>query len=318
MPKPLYPQSIIEFQQWFPDEQACIDYLYKTRWPDGFKCPICGDTEAYYISSRRLFQCKSNKHQTYLTAGTVMQGTRTSLLTWFWAAYLLTTETPGISSIQLQRQLKIRFHETAFNILHKLRAAMVNPFRDKIGSVVEVDETYIGGPTTGGKRGRGTKKAIVIVAVEIKKTAKGKRIAGRLRLRHIKDASEQSVIPFIRDSVTKNSTIITDAFKSYSNLEKYGYKHKPIIQRVTGRESSLPMAHIVFSNLKSWLKGTFHGVSSKHLQAYLNEFVFRFNRRFYPMAGFQTLLGLSSKVEYPTYKGLYSGEWKHPNPRQDV
>jgi transposase-like protein len=301
MPRPDFPHSIIEFQQWFPDEEACIKYLYESRWPDGFICPVCGDTEAYYITTRRAFKCKANGHQTYLTAGTVMHGSHTPLAIWFWTAYLVTTVTPGISAVQIQRQLGITY-ETAFNILHKLRSSMFNPERTKIKGVIEVDETYIGGPTTGGKRGRGTEKAIVAIAVE-----RIKDHAGRVRLRHIEDVSESSLIGFIKDSAEKGSTIITDEFPSYRNINKYGYRHRI--------EEDLRLAHLVASNLKTWIKGIFHGVSEKHLQAYLNEFTFRFNRRRTPMAAFQTLLGLSSKVEdWPTYKELYSGKWEHPNP----
>jgi transposase-like protein len=303
---PDYPHSILEFQQRFSTEEACERYLFQTRWPKGFSCPICQDREFYYIKSRRVLQCKSNRHQTYLTAGTVIHGSRTPLVKWFWASYLLTTIKTGISAYQLHKQLGVR-HETAFNILHKLRASMVNPLRDKIGSVVEVDDFYIGGTTTGGKRGRGTKKSPVIVAVE-----KVGNHAGRMRLRKIKDVSESSVIPFIKDNVKPKSIIITDGFLSYINVRKYGYSHKPI-QSEDGK--GLPMAHLVISNLKTWIKGIFHGVSQKHLQAYLNEFVFRFNRRFYPMAGFHTLLGLSSKVKFPTYRELYDGDWIHPNPK---
>jgi len=290
MLKLIYPKNIIEFTHQFPDEESCIKYLYHSQWPEGFVCPKCGDTEYYYISTRRVLKCKANGHHTYLTAGTIMHGSRQPLLTWFWAAYFMTTETPSISAVQLQRQLGIKRYEVVFQLLHKLRASMVNPFRDKIGSIVEVDETYIGGPTTGGKRGRGTSKAIVIIAVE----RRGKK-AGRVRLRHIKDVTESTVISFMKDSVSKGSTIISDAFTSYQNLSRYGYKHKCVVQDEVGKESSLPIAHLVISNLKTWLKGTFHGVSSKHLQAYLNEYMFRFNRRFYPMAGFRTILGLSSK-----------------------
>lgn len=304
MPRPDFPKSILEFQQWFPDEEACIKYLYESRWPDGFICPVCGDQEAYYIKTRRLFQCKTNMHQIYLTAGTVMHGSHTPLTDWFWAAYFVTTVTPGISSIQLERQLGIR-HETAFNILHKLRAAMVNPDRTKIKGMVEVDETYIGGPTTGGKRGRGTEKAIVVVAVE-----RIKNHAGRVRLRHIEDVSSSSLIGFVKDNVEKESTVVTDEFPSYKGLDRYSYRH--II------EEDLPLVHLVISNLKTWIRGIFHGVSDKHLQAYLNEFTFRFNRRKTPMAAFQTILGLTSRVgDWPTYESLYSGEWEHPNIPKD-
>jgi transposase-like protein len=237
-----------------------------------------------------------------------MHNTRMRLKTWFYAAYLLTTETPGMSAVQLQRQLGLKRYETTFNMLHKLRASMVNPFRDKIQGIVEVDETYVGGPKEGGKRGRGTKKALVIVAVENRNHR-----AGRIRMRHIKNASEKSVIPFIQHSISKKSIIVTDSFKSYGNLKQYGYAHESVLQQIP-EKGRLSLIHIVISNLKTWIRGTFHGaVSPKHLQAYLNEYVYRFNRRFYPMSGFRSLLGLVPVVRYPTYKGLYKGRWKHPN-----
>jgi len=301
MPRLDFPKSELEFHQWFPNEEACIKYLYESRWPDGFICPVCGDTEAYYITSRKLFECKTNGHQTSLTSGTAMHGSHEPLLKWFIAAYHITTETPGISAVQLQRQLGLKRYETAFNMLHKLRAAMYNPERTRINGQVEVDETYVGGPTTGGKRGRGTEKAIVVVAVE-----RRNKHAGRIRLRHIDNVSGQSLIGFIKNTVEVGSTIITDDFPGYTNVSRSGYRH--II------EEDLKLVHLVISNLKTWIKGTFHGVSEKHLQAYLNEFTFRFNRRRTPMAAFQTILGLTSKVDWPTYEELYSGKWEHPNP----
>lgn len=306
-----YPQNILDFQRTFATEQACERYLFKARWPKGFTCPVCGDKEYFYLPSRKVFECASNKHQTSLTAGTIMHRTKLPLQYWFWSAYLVTTDTTGMSALQLQRQLGLKRYEPAYNLLHKLRASMVNPEREQIGSTVEVDETYVGGPTTGGKRGRGTQKAIVIVAIERKRNGH----AGRIRLRKIPNVSEKSVMGFIQDVVRPGSTVITDGLTSYRNLSSYGYKHRAI-PGVHQDEAALPLAHIAISNMKTWLKGTFHGVSKKHLQAYLNEYVFRFNRRFRPMAGFRTVLGLSSKVKrWPTYDELYSGAWKHPNPK---
>lgn len=310
MSRPDFPRTILEFQQLFSTEEACQHYLYESRWPDGFICPVCGSTEFSYIRTRLLFQCKPHQHQTSLTAGTIMHGTRAPLRVWFWAAYLMVTSSTAISALQLQRQLGLSRYETAFNILHKLRSATFRHNREKIGPIVEVDETYIGGPVAEGKRGRGAEKSIVAVAVERRNGH-----AGRIRLRQIKDVSERSLISFIMDTVEERSKVITDSFSAYKNLSYYGYDHKPVLQ--SGHDSALPLAHLVFSNLKTWLKGTFHGVSDKHLQAYLNEFTFRFNRRKTPMAAFQTILGLASNVErWPTYKGLYKGTWKHPNPKR--
>ena len=302
-----YPRSIIDFQRTFRTEQDCEKYLYLSRWPNGFVCPKCGDTKYYYISARRTFQCKRNRHQVSLTADTVMHRTKQPLLLWFWAAYIMTTETPGISALQLQRQLGLKRYEVAYTLLQKFRASMVRHDRNKIYGTVEVDETYIGGATTGGKRGRGTRKTIVVAAVE----RKGKYM-GRIRLRKIPDVSENSLLKFIKDVIEPRSYIETDGFSSYQNLERNGYEH--VVISSPDEDMPLPKAHLVFSNLKTWLKGTFHGVSPKHLQAYLNEFVFRFNRRKTPMAAFQTLLGLSTHVEkWPTYDKLYSGQWVHPN-----
>jgi transposase-like protein len=306
-----YPKSIMEFQRTFQTERDCIEYLFKSRWPNGFDCPVCGNREFYYIEKRKVFQCK-NRHQTSITAGTVMHRTKQPLLLWFWAAYIMATETPGVSALQLQRQLGLKRYEVAYNLLQKLRASMVRHDRDRIHGTVEVDETYVGGATTGGKRGRGTKKTIVVAAVE----RKGKYM-GRIRLRKISDVTENSLLTFIKDVIEPGSDIETDGFSSYQNLKKHGYKHRPIAPDDV--DIALPKAHIVFSNLKTWLRGTFHGVSPKHLQAYLNEFVFRFNRRKTPMAAFQTLLGLSTNVtKWPEYRTLYKGKWVHPNTPQSV
>lgn len=302
-----YPKSIMEFQKTFQSERDCEEYLFKSRWPDGFVCPECGDREFYYIATRKVFKCKRKGHQTTLTANTVMHRSKQPLLLWFWASYVVATETPGISALQLQRQLGLKRYEVAYNMLQKLRASMVRHDRSMIHGTIEVDETYVGGATTGGKRGRGTKKAIVVAAVE----RKGK-FMGRIRLRKISDVTEASLLKFIKDAIEPGSYVETDGFSSYHNLNKHGYNHRPIAPDDV--DLALPKAHIVFSNLKTWLRGTFHGVSPKHLQAYLNEFVFRFNRRKTPMAAFQTLLGLSTNVtKWPEYKTLYEGKWVHPN-----
>lgn len=166
MARPDFPRSIIEFQRLFSSEEDCWAYLFKSRWPDGFVCPKCGDTAYYFLRSRGLFRCKRHDHQISVTCDIVLHRTRTPLQLWFWAAYLVTTQSNSISAWQLRKQLGIERYETAFNMLHKLRSAMVRPDRDKIGPLVEIDETYIGGIATGGKRGRGTRKSLVIVAVE--------------------------------------------------------------------------------------------------------------------------------------------------------
>ena len=243
------------------------------------------------------------------------------LSVWFWGAYLVTTQTPGQSALQFQRQLGLKRYETAFQMLHKLRAGLVRPERDTIGDQypVEVDELFVGGHTKG--EGRGVHhKAIVIGAIEVrprKAPVKGVRrtfYAGRLRLRLVPNREAKSLTKFVRENVAKGAVVHTDGWTGYDDLEALGYVHKPLVidgdpERI---EAHLPMIHIAFSNLKSWLLGTHHGVSHRHLQAYLNEFVFRFNRRFYPMTAFNSALGLAAHASAPTYKKLYSGDWTYP------
>jgi transposase-like protein len=239
----------------------------------------------------------------------------------------MTTQTPGQSAVQFQRQLGIATYETAFTMLHKLRAGMVRPDRDTIGGEhpVEVDECYIGGNAKG--EGRGVHHQTTVVgAVEVRtRTDDGKKhkrsfYAGRLRLRVVtggeagsgRDA--ESLTTFIKENVAPDSTVRTDGWAGYNGLTDLDYVHDALALNGDPEkaEKHLPMIHIVFSNLKTWILGTHHGrIEPHHLQAYLNEFVFRFNRRFYPMTSFNSVLGIAARTVPPTYAQLYSGEWKH-------
>jgi hypothetical protein len=270
-----------------------------------------------------------------LTAGTVMQATHTPLSTWFWGAYLVTTQTPGQSALQFQRQLGLSRYETAFQILHKLRAGMVRPERDMIGGdfPVEIDECFVGGRSRG--TGRGIHDmATVIGAVEVRVRKNGepraatkhqayrkgtplKKLvyAGRLRLRVIPNRDAKNLLVFALENVAKGTVIRTDAWRGYEELPKLGFSHDPLTLAgdPENAEQHLPIIHLVFSNLKTWILGTHHGaIGQHHLQAYLNEYVFRFNRRFYPMTAFNSLLGLAAHATSPTYEELYSGAWRHP------
>ena len=287
------------------------------------KCGSIG--EPYRFAKRRsvVLRCRACQANISLMAGTVMQDSHTPLSIWFWGAYLVATQTPGQSAMQFQRQLGLRRYETAFQILHKLRAGMVRPERDAIGSLypVEVDETLVGGRTKG--EGRGVHhKATVAGAIEVRPRPAGangmkpKRAvyAGRLRLRLVANRGAKTLTGFVQENVTKGAVVRTDGWQGYDELAALGYSHEPMVldgdpERT---DAHLPMIHIAFSNLKTWLLGTHHGVSHQHLQAYLNEFVFRFNRRFYPMTAFNSVLGLASHASAPTYETLYSGEWTHP------
>ena len=319
-----FPTSLPEFQRVFPTDSACAVYLERLRWPDDFECPKCGHKGEPYRFPKRtavVLRCRACKSNASLTAGTVMQGTHTPLSIWFWGAYLATTQTPGQSALQFQRQLGLTRYETAFQILHKLRAGMVRPDRDTIGEEhhpVEVDETLIGGNTRG--EGRGVHhKTLVVGAVEVRQrenqVTKSRRqiYAGRLRLSVVEDRTAKTLVGFVEKNVTKGSLIRTDAWQGYDGLFDIGYSHHPVVMggKPERADEHLPLIHIIFSNLKAWIIGTHHGVSGQHLQGYLNEYVFRFNRRFYPMTAFNSVLGLAAHTVSPTYAQLYSGEWTH-------
>ncbi len=292
----------MEFQERFATEQACREYLFCSRWPEGFVCRACGSSTCGEMHIARLvWQCKACGQQTSATAGTVLHATRTPLRVWFWAAYLVATHHPGISAKQLQRQLGLARYETAWLILHKLRRAMVAPEREALKDEVEVDECWIGGVDPG-QHGRepGT-KTLVGVAVEVRG-----RGSGRLRLRPLDDASGPTLRAFVGDVVANGAVVHTDGWRSYRPIVKDGYEHRPRSQRAAAHDDEpiLPRAHRAISNLKLWLAGTHRGVSPEHLPVYLDEYVFRHNRRHTPMAAFQTLLGLGALHEPTTYRQI--------------
>ena len=329
-----FPKSLPEFQRIFPDDAACGSYMERLRWPEGFSCPHCGTIgDPYRFDARpAVLRCRACKRDASLTAGTVMERTHSPLSTWFWGAYLVTSMTPGMSATQFQRQMGLRRYETAFQILHKLRAGMVRSDQDKIGCTytVEMDEVWVGGRTRGQGRGNHN-KTLVAGAIEVrrrlpkkpdifgyKSTAiprRGNIYAGRLRLSVVPDRTAKSLGGFAKASIEPGSEVITDDWSGYAGLSKCDFKHRPFAERGDPQvaEMYLPLIHLVFSNLKSWILGVHHGVSPQHLQAYLNEFTFRFNRRFYPFNAFRSLLGIGAGAESATYNELYSGDWEHPN-----
>jgi hypothetical protein len=290
----------MEFQERFASEQACREYLFACRWPDGFCCRRCGGGEVGAMHhARRVWQCKSCGAQTSVTAGTVMHKTQMPLRRWFWAAYLVATHHPGISAVQLQRQLGIRRHETAWMMLHKLRRAMVAPEREPLKGEVEV-EFYLGGLEEGlGGRER-VKKTPVAVAIEVRG-----RGSGRLRLQVLADVSRHSLLPFVQSAVSVDAIVHTDGWKGYDRVSRLGYDHRPRWQTTAPEgEQLLPRAHRAVSNLKAWLHGTHRWASREHLPVYLDEYVFRHNRRGNPRAAFQTLLGLSTHHQPSSYRQI--------------
>lgn len=271
-----FPRDLLEFEARFSTDAACREYLFQLRWPDGFRCPRCGGQKSWPISGV-LLQCSGCSYQSSVTAGTIFQDTRKPLTLWFRAVWWVTSQKNGASAMGLQRVLGLRSYKTAWTWLHKLRRAMVRPDRDRLTGRVEVDETYLGGLEEG-VRGRQTeRKALIIVAAQ----EDGPGI-GRIRMRRIVDASADSLVPFIQDSVEAGSVVHTDGWLGYEPLKSNSYDHE--ITFLKGKKKTpselMPRVHRVISLLKRWLMGTHQGaVSLEHLDYYLDEFTFRFNRR---------------------------------------
>lgn len=303
-----YPNSVGEVQSWFSTDADCLDYLEWLRWPDGFVCPACGQPGGWRLGDGR-FRCGSCRSATSVTAGTIFDKTRTPLTVWFMACWLFATQKDGVSAQSLQRALEISSYQTAWAMLHRLRSALVRPGRERLTGRVEVDETFIGGEEPGLRGGRQKgKKSLVAVAVEVREP-KG---FGRCRMAILPDASAASLHPFVTNHVAPGATIVTDAWQGYAGIDELGYtreRHSQRAARLRGEDPNglLPGVHRIASLAKRWLLGTHQGsVDEGHLQAYLDEFVFRFNRRTSRSRGlvFHRVLGLAVGHEPVRYREL--------------
>jgi transposase-like protein len=274
-----YPRTYQEFLEWFADEPACRRYLLRCRWPEGFQCGRCGGKAEPWTTGRGYLHCRQCGSEVSVTAGTIFERTQLPLRIWFAAMWFVTSQKDGASALGLKRVLGLGSYQTAWTWLHKLRQAMVRPDRDKLCGHVEVDETYVGGSETGGKRGRGSeRKDIVVIALEIH-FPKG---FGRVRLRRVPDASGSSLVPFVCDVVERGSKVLTDGWSGYNQLPSCGYSHERVVLSGTGDPAhvSMPGVHRIAALIKRWLLSTHQGsFSGKHLDYYLDEYTFRFNRR---------------------------------------
>jgi len=296
-----YPKTLLELERRFADEESCRDYLFALRWPRGFVCPSCGGGKAWKMS-RGLWLCGTCRHQTSVTAGTVFQDTRRSLVLWFRAMWHVTSQKNGASALGLMRVLGLGSYETAWTWLHKLRRAMVRPGRDRLNGTIEVDETYVGGERPG-KRGRGAAgKSLVMIAAQ----EEGNGI-GRIRLVRVANAAAASLHPAIQGSVESGSVVETDGWSGYSGLDQHGYVHRVVHPSASLGENLLPRCHRVASLLKRWLLGTHQGaVEPQQLDFYLDEFTFRFNRRTSEYRGklFYRLVQQAVQVPPKPYRSL--------------
>ena len=308
-----YPRTWGQFLDWFATEEACVAYLARLRWPNGFVCPQCASTSQPGFASRTRLICRACRHQSTVTAGTLFDKTRTPLRVWFGATWYVTNQKQGVSALGLQRVLGLSSYQTAWTILHRLRRAMVRPGREQLSGKVEVDETYVaiterGKPRSVVGRKSHTTKTLVAIAVELLEP-KG---FGRIRLRRIPLDSERYVLPFVRDTVAPGSTVHTDGSPAYRSLAQQGYLHERHVMKGSGSpaHASMPGVHRVAALVKRWLLGTHHGaVQPDQLDCYLDEFVFRFNRRTSCSRGmlFYRLLQQAVVNEPVTYQDIVGG-----------
>jgi transposase-like protein len=312
-----YPRSLREFEKQFATEQACRDYLFRLRWPEGFRCPRCSSNR-YWPVRLVLLECGECGHQTSVTARTIFQDTRKPLTDWFRAMYWVTTQKNGASALGLQRVLELKSYKTAWTWMHKLRRAMVRPGRDRLRGRVEVDETLVGGVEEGvyGRHIEG--KTLVVIAAQ----EDGPGI-GRIRMRRIRDASVDSLTDFITDVIEPGSTVHTDGWRGYFGVEVAGYEHQ--VTRLKGNKGTgselMPRVHRVASLLKRWLLGTHQGaVIREQLDYYLDEFTFRFNRRRSANRGklFYRLVQQAVAIDPVPYKSLIRSSLPaDPGPKKD-
>lgn len=283
LPEKDYPQTWNEFLDWFGTEEACLAYLERLRWSSGFVCPRCGCVgEAYRVTRFRLM-CPSCQHQGSVTAGTIFDKTRTPLRVWLAAAWYLTNQKQGVSALGLQRVLGLGSYQTAWTMLHRLRRAMVRPGREQLRGLVEVDETYLSitdrqAPISAKGRKSSTSKVLAVIAVEMLEP-KG---FGRIRLRRVANDSAACVIPFVQEVIEPGAQVRTDGSAAYRSLTELGFTHQRTVMLGSEVPAHVSMAgvHRVAALVQRWILGTHHGsVQPEHLDAYLDEFVFRFNRR---------------------------------------
>jgi transposase-like protein len=303
-----YPDNLLEFEERFATEDQCRAYLIQLRWPEGFVCPQCQGQEAWQ-NCRQLWVCCRCRYHASVTAGTLFQDTRKPLRLWFRAIWFVTSQKQGASALAMQRALGLGSYPTAWSWLHKLRRAMVRPGRDRLSGEVEVGETYVGGLREG-KRGRGSEgQALVVIAAQ----KDGQRI-GRIRLARIPNASAENLEGFVRQAVAPGTVVHTEGWDGYNGLAKLGYHRQVAVLRGRGKSAAaelLPGVHLVASLLKRWLLGTHQGaVAASHLDYYLDEFTFRFNRRTSGSRGklFYRLLEHAIDLEPVPFKDLRGGK----------
>ena len=284
-------QSIefFRFQKMFSTDKKCWNFLVKKRWPKGYECPRCAYDQHYFHPKRVVFECRQSRYQVSVTANTIFHKTRTPLKKWFWAIFLIVHQKNGISTLQLQKFLEIKTYKTIWVMVHKIRKAMAD--RDsayRLSGLIELDDSYFGGKGHSGKRGRGSEnKTPVLAAIEVPDNKRAKFAW----LYEVPTLESKHIEEILKKKVKQLSTLKTDAYKSFLFIAGKGFYHYPKRMDDTRKLAAhLPRVHTLIGNVKNAFRATFHGVSAKHLQRYLDEFMYRFNRRFWESQLFDRLL----------------------------
>lgn len=271
------PPTLLAFQERFPTDQACEEFLFRWRWPGGFRCPRCKGSRAKRLQGRRQWQCSSCRFQVSITSGTAMHRSKVGLRTWFWAIFLVARHKKSISAAQLKADLGIGSYRTAWLLLQKIRGVFGESTAFPLKGLVEIDETLLGRVAKGAPRGRGSDRAIVVAAVE----RRSKGHLGSARAEVVPQADAETLVPFVKRHIEPGSRVDTDGWRAYLTLDEEGYRHKREVSHY-GRNQPRPVldgVHLFFSNFKTWVRGRFHGVSPKYAPGYLAEYTYRFNRR---------------------------------------
>lgn len=299
-----YPKNLQEFDRLFPDDTSCLRFLEQVRWGKSFACQKCSHDE-FWQNSTGLRQCRACEFKNSVKTKSIFEKSKLGLKLWFYAIWWIASQKNGVSALSLHRFLGIGSYESSWLLLHKVRSAMVFAERGQLQGHIEIDEAFLGGVGTG-KRGRGAEnKQLIVIAAEFS----GNKKIGRIRIQRIPDASAESLESFIKTNVAPKSDIHTDGWKGYSGVEKLGHKHHVVKSATVDPDELLPRIGIVTSLLKRWLLGTHQGrLDMKHMDSYLEEFVFRFNRRTSKSRGllFQRIIENSFKIEAMTYDKITS------------
>jgi len=277
--------SLIEFQKHFASEADCAAYIMHKRWKDGFSCPKCKHDQYYYIATRKLYECRKCHYQASITAGTIMHKTKLPLTTWFWAMYLVAHDKRGKSALSLSQILNLNYR-TAFRLMRKIREAMrARDDQYLLSGIVEMDDAYFGAPRKG-KDGRGTTKEKAVIAL----SKDHKNRPAFLKVKVIEKVSIDEIHRVAKACVKPGSKIVTDGLNTYKRLAEYGYLHESKDYYKEDKNTFLKTLHNIIGNIKAFIQGTYHGLSSVYLQSYFEEFCFRFNRRGNPNEIFDHLL----------------------------